>query len=82
MGRRDAAKLRLDGAGERSAGIAEQLRLQQGFGNGSAVDYHERLGRTWTEGMQSLGYEFFARSRGAGDEDCGGARSHQAHHAI
>ncbi len=47
----DAAGARLDSAGEGSASVAEELGLEQGFGDGRAVEHHEGLGRTRAQTM-------------------------------
>src|SRR5436305_15247410 len=53
LGGLDAADLPLDGARERPALMAEELALEEGLGEGGAVDRHERLAGPGAAAMES-----------------------------
>jgi hypothetical protein len=61
-----------DGARERAARVAEELRLEEVFGNGAAVDRHEPVRASWTGVMDGAAHDLFPAARLAGDQD--GAR--------
>ena len=58
----------LAGTGERAAGVAEQLALQQGFRKGSAV-HHDEGPPSGAGVVYAMGEELLARSSLPGDQD-------------
>ncbi len=70
--------LRLAGAGERTLGMAEKFRLEQGFGNGGAVDGDERPGLPRAGTVNGAGQHFLAGARLAANEHAGLAARHQS----
>ena len=69
------------GAGEGPLGVTEQLGLDQGVGDGRAVDRHERLARARRAGAQRLGHQLLAGPRFAGDEHGAAGVGHLRQHA-
>ena len=59
------------GAGEASAGVPEELGLEQGVGDGGAVDCDERLRRARGVRVDVLRDDVLADAAFAGDEDFG-----------
>src|SRR6266481_1326019 len=74
LGALDAAFLPLDGAGERSALVAEQLGLEDGLGDGGAVDGHEGPLRPRRVVVQGAGEELLAGPALPEEEDGGRGR--------
>src|SRR3954464_11818135 len=60
---------RADGAGERTADMAEQLRFEQRFRNRAAVQCDESVRAPWTVVMNCPGGEFLAGAGFARDEN-------------
>ena len=58
----DLAGLRGDGAGERTAHVAEELGFEKRFGNGSAVNGHEGLRSAWARFVNSPSDELLTRA--------------------
>jgi hypothetical protein len=58
----EKARAVLHGAGEASPNVSEEMALHQGFGNGGAVQDHERAIRPQTQVVNRLGEELFARA--------------------
>ena len=52
----DAPNPGLEGSGERSAGVTEKFRLQEGFGDRRAVDRHKRLALTRAQEVDGFGH--------------------------
>ena len=69
VGQLEAALLALLGAGERALFVAEELRLDQRFGQRSATDLDERLPRPQRVVVDGLRDELLAGARLAADED-------------
>ena len=61
-------------AGERPALVAEELALEDGLGQGAAVDGHERLVGARALRVDGAGDELLARAALADDEDRGRRR--------
>ena len=59
------------GIGERAAHMAEELALENAFGEAAHVDRDEGLAGAEGDGVQGLGNETFAGAVFAGDEDVG-----------
>src|SRR5262249_33070833 len=71
--RREQADLVGDGAGERAAHVAEELRLHQAFRDRAAVDGHEGLVPTEAVEMDGPRHELLARAALARDHGRGRA---------
>jgi hypothetical protein len=69
FGSLEAALARLSGSGERALLVPEQLRLEKGVRNGSAVDRYERLVGAPTPVVDREGGELLAGAALAGDQD-------------
>ena len=67
VGGLDAPDAPLHGACKRSPRVAEELGLEQGFGDGGTVDGNERLAASRRKPMQGLGHKLLARARRADD---------------
>ena len=67
---------------EGAAFVAEQLTLQQGFGNGGAIDGDERRAGAITVLVDGSGDELLARARLAPDEDVDGLGGHSANFLV
>ena len=67
----DQAGLGLAGVGERAPLEAEQLRLEQGPGNGGAVDVDERPRRAWAGAVNDPGEQALSGARFSEDQDRG-----------
>src|SRR6185295_1902845 len=65
----ESPELFLKRAGEGAALVTEQLRLDQGLGDGGRVDGHERLLPPGTLAMDGTGDQFLAGAALARDED-------------
>ena len=75
VGHLELAGLVAIGAGEAALDVAEELRLEQRFGNAGAVDRHERGFGARAGGVDGPGDDFLADAALAGDQDLGvGAR--------
>ena len=68
LGKGNAARLVFFCVGERAGLIAEQLRLKQRIGQGSAVDRDYGPVFSMTQFVYGLGYQFLARAAGALDQ--------------
>ena len=66
-------------AGERAAFVTEELAFEQGFGDGGAVDLHERAGRAGAPGMNDIGQHFLADAAFAGNQHARVRRRDQRH---
>ncbi len=71
LGQLDATGARLRGAGEGAARVTEQLALQQRFGNGAAIDGHERTLRPTRRRVQRARNDLFAGAALAGQKHSG-----------
>jgi hypothetical protein len=58
----------VDGAGERAAGVAKQLRLQKRLGQRATVDRHERPGRAAAVAMDGPRDQLLAGAAAADDQ--------------
>src|SRR5204862_6502359 len=76
LGEFDAAKLAGVGAGEGSLLVAKEFVLQERFGNGRAIDSHERALRPGGELMDGAGEKLLAGSTLAEDQHRGVGRRH------
>ncbi|KAG1433808.1 hypothetical protein G6F57_021909 [Rhizopus arrhizus] len=57
-----------DRAGEGALGVSEEMRFEQAFRNGAAIDRHERAVRTFRPVMQEARDTLFADARFAMDQ--------------
>ena len=71
VGPLEPAHLVPDGAGERTADVAEELTFQQTLGEGGAVDFDEILVAPAAGCVQGIGHEFLAGAALAGHENRG-----------
>ena len=70
------------GAGERALDVAEELALEQGLGNGAAVDGHEGPVGPVAALVDGLGDEFLAGAALAVDQDRGRGGGDLVHHLV
>ena len=82
MGSMDAPNARLDRSGERTLGIAEEFRFEQGLGNRRAIHHHKRLVSAAADQMDFLRDQVLAGSALAGDQDGCVAGRHHAGQSI
>ena len=80
MSRLEEAFLGLVGVGEGALHVAEQLALQQGVGQGAAVDRHEGAVFSGGEGVDGPRHQLLAGATLSGDEDGGAGGGDGAHH--
>ncbi len=71
MGHLELARFVAIGAGEATLDVTEELGLQQGFWQTSAIDRREDVGSARPAGMDALGDDFLANAALSGDEHLG-----------
>ena len=76
VGGDEEARVRLHGAGEGAADVAEELALEQGIGDGAAVDGHEPAVAAGARHVDGAGDQLLAGAALAGDQHV--ARSRRA----
>src|ERR1019366_4129287 len=76
LGQLEASSAALDRTGECALFVAEDLALDQGFGNGRAVDGHKGFRFARAESVNGACQKFLAGPALSGDQNGGGAGSH------